>query len=63
MKSHLAELTVILKHETSRAWLVDHGGDDAVWVPKSQCELEPDANGKTHTLTCPQWLAEDKGLV
>lgn len=63
MKSDLIDLAVQLHHETGKAWLISDDGDreKAVWIPKSQAELETD--GKAHTLTCPEWLAQDKGLI
>ena len=62
-KSNLVDLTVVLKRETEKAWLLDHGGKAPAWVPKSQAELEPNQDGKTHTLTVEQWLAEEKEMV
>jgi len=61
--SNLVDVTVIVKRETEKAYLVDHGGKAPIWLPKSQIELEPNKDGKTHTLTCEQWLAEEKELV
>lgn len=63
MKSDLIDLAVQLHHETGKAWLVSDDGDreKAVWIPKSQAEIE--ADGKIHLLTCPEWLAQDKGLI
>lgn len=63
MKSDLADIDVQLHHETEKAWLVSSDGDreNAIWIPKSQAEIEP--KGKHHVLTCPEWLATDKGLI
>ena len=63
MKSNIIDVTVILKHETEKAWLLDHGRKELSWVPKSKAELEPNVDGKTHTLTLEQWLAEEKGMI
>lgn len=63
MKSDLADITVIVRRETDKAWLVDHGGREPCWLPKSQCEIEPNRDGRTSTLTMPQWLAEEKGII
>lgn len=62
-RSDLIDVAVQLHHETARAWLVSDDGekDNAVWIPKSQAELEPD--GKVHKLTLPEWLAAEKGLI
>lgn len=46
-------------HETEMAYLFDAGGKDAVWVPKSVCEWDPD--GKK--MTMKQWIAKDKELI
>lgn len=46
-----------LVHETDKAWLfrVEDSGD-AVWFPKSRCELTDTA------IWCPRWLAQQKGI-
>lgn len=63
MKSNLIDLSVILHHETAKAFLVSDDGDKdkAVWIAKSTCEIEP--KGKVWTLTLPEWVATQKGLV
>lgn len=48
-----------VEHETERAWLfyvTDLG--EAVWFPKSQCQLDADET----SILCPLWLAREKGL-
>lgn len=62
-KSDLIDVAVQLHHETEKAWLVSDDGDkkNAVWIPKSQAEIEP--KGKAHILTMPEWLAADKRLI
>lgn len=64
-KSDLVDLDVQKHHETDKAWLVSGSGDrdDAVWIAKSQAQLEPDYAGKCFVLTLPEWLATEKGLV
>lgn len=57
------DVTVELKHETEKAWLVSDGGKEAVWIAKSQGEIGKYSGKRTYTLTIPVWLAEDKGLV
>lgn len=61
MRSNLIDCAVQLHHETEKAWLVSDTGerDKAVWIPKSQAEFD-EADG---TLTLPEWLAKDKGLI
>lgn len=63
MKSNLVDVDVEIHHETDLAWLVSTDGDreKAAWVPKSQGEMYIDGTEKV--LTCPEWLAHDKGLI
>ena len=71
MKSDLVDLEVQVHHETNAARLVSTDGEreKAVWVPKSESEFEQDRSVKSlglirrGTLTLPEWLAIEKGLV
>lgn len=58
----LVDISVGLQHETEKAWLVDDG-KVKVWIPKSQGEIILNANKKTWTLTIPEWLAMETGLI
>lgn len=60
-ESDLIDLSVLFVRETDKAWCVDAGGKANVWLPKSQCELERGA--RIDTLTLPEWLAKEKGLL
>lgn len=62
MKSELVDIEVTIHAETDLAILVSDDGDkgNAVWLPKSQIEIEK--SGKTYVVTMPEWLADDKGL-
>ena len=40
-----------------------NGKEIWIWLPKSQIEVEKDSDGKTCTVTMPEWLAMDKGLI
>ncbi len=51
-----------IAYETDRAWLLDLGGDEKVWLPKSHCELEK-AEDDTNYALVPEWLAVEKGLI
>lgn len=65
MKSDLTDISVFVVHETQSAVLV-HDGDESkkVWLPKSQIEIERDSSKpRVATITLPEWLAIDKGLV
>lgn len=55
-----AELTA----HTDMAWMIDDG-DDAVWIPRSQCQCDSEnpEHGETYEFTLPEWLALEKGLI
>jgi len=70
VKSDLVDVVVQMHAETPRAVLVSDDGDKdkAVWVPLSQCEVSYHHSMKERgkgiaTLTMPEWLAKDRGLV
>lgn len=64
MKSDLIDLDMFIHAETAKAVLVSDDGDNdrAVWLPKSQVEVEI-IKGNQVTVTLPEWLAKDKGLL
>lgn len=64
--------TGTIKRVTEKAFLMDCGGDEAVWLPKSKVELDENflvdeldnGNiGETIDFMIPAWLAEEKGLM
>jgi hypothetical protein len=57
----LTDIVAKLRHETERAFLIFDGAH-AVWLPKSQCEIELGKN-MTCIVTLPEWLAREKGLI
>jgi hypothetical protein len=63
MRSNLIDVELNLHAETEKAVAVSDTGDskDVVWLPKSQIEL--DVHKDTITVTMPEWLAKDKGLI
>jgi RNase P/RNase MRP subunit p29 len=63
MKSNLYDFTARVIAETPKAVLIDHGGKEQVWLPKSLIEIEKNTDGKTVTITCEERLAEEKGIV
>jgi len=64
MKSDVIDLTVQKLHETEKAVLVTVDvPENGVWLAKSQIEIEPCATGGLFTVTLPEWLALDKGLI
>lgn len=44
--------------ETSSAWLLEID-EDRIWFPKSECSIDEDE----HTLTGPEWLLTEKGVL
>lgn len=62
----LADIEVTVMHETEKAWLLSPSGskEDAAWVPKSIGEMaDLDPRTKIGTVTLPEWMAIEKGLV
>lgn len=64
MKSTLIDIDVEVTARTEKAWLV-HTGDKekASWLPLSQIEISPSGFAGIETITLPEWLALDKGLI
>ena len=64
MRSNLIDIDVEVVHRTEKAVLVHTGNkDESVWIPLSQCEIEPSGFGGIETLTLPEPLALEKGLI
>lgn len=63
-KMKLIDLTMQMHHQTADAVLVSDDGNSkkAVWLPKSQVEIEI-VRGDIVEVTMPEWLAEEKGLI
>lgn len=64
------DIAVVVVHETPRAYLVadaDTDGSIEHWLPKSQTQIEwskaRTKRGRIATVTIPEWLAEEKGLM
>jgi len=64
-RSDLIDISCHMHHRTERAVLISDDGDSdsAVWVPLSQCEVETTSDPSIITVTLPEWLAVEKGLV
>jgi len=64
-KSDIIDIFMRVKHRTEKAVLVTDEKDegDEVWLPLSQIEIEMDDDPKYATISLPEWLALDKGLV
>ena len=64
MKSDVIDIDVQLLHETEKAVLVtDSVPEKGIWLPRSKIEIEETGIGGIHTVTLPEWLALDKGLI
>jgi hypothetical protein len=65
VKSNLIDILGFQHVETERAIRFSETGDDkdAVWLPKSQIEIEPGNKPGHTTVTMPEWLAKEKGLI
>ena len=61
-KSDLIDIVVLFRTETANAVLVNDL-KKLVWLPKSQIEIVKSKTDKTCTVTLPEWLAIEKGLV
>lgn len=64
MKSDIIDIDVAVEARTEKAVLV-HDGDknNAVWLPLSQIEISPTGIGGIETVSLPEWLALEKGLI
>lgn len=66
MRSDLVDLAVVVRRETPGAWGIEDATKPGsiIWLPKSQCEIDDIKQpSKCGTLTCPEWLAKEKGLI
>lgn len=64
MKSNIIDIDVEVTHRTEKAVLVHTGNkEEAVWLPLSQVEVSPSGFGGIETVTLPEWLAQEKGLI
>ena len=63
MKSDLVDIEVRVVYETVDAYLVDHGGNANVWLPKPVAEFYSEDGSFTGVVTLPEWLAKEKELI
>lgn len=61
----LIDVAMQVHVKTAKAVLASGDGDKnkAIWLPLSQIEMEPTKTPNVFTITMPQWLAEEKGLI
>lgn len=58
------ELVLTLEHTTPTAIRVGDGAARNVWLPRSQITFHPDQPKLgMATVTLPEWLAKDRGLI
>ena len=63
-KSNIIDIDVEVTARTEKAVLVHTGNkEEAAWLPLSQIEIEPSGVGGIETVTLPEWLALEKGLI
>jgi hypothetical protein len=64
MRSNIIDIDVEVTSRTEKAVLV-HTGDKggAVWLPLSQIEIQNSGFAGVETITLPEWLALEKGLI
>lgn len=64
MKSDIIDIKMQKHAETEKAILASDDGnkDHAVWLPKSQIEIEEEKDGYI-LVSLPEWLATEKKLV
>lgn len=64
MKSNLIDIDVEVTARTEKAVLAHTGiKEKAVWLPLSQIEIEKSGFDGIETVTLPEWLALEKGLI
>ena len=72
MKSDLIDIEVIYQHATERAVCVrEHETSPDIWIPLSLCEISPReqdlacglSRGRVATLTAPERVLAEKGLI
>lgn len=56
-RSDLVDIAGEVRAQTDKA-IQFYDGDRTVWLPRSQIELNDDG-----TVTMPEWLANEKGLI
>ena len=64
MKSDYVDLDVQVLHETKKATLVTLDvPENSVWLPKAKIELSETGIVGIMTVTLPEWLALERGLI
>jgi hypothetical protein len=64
MKSNIIDIDGAIEAQTTSA-VMFHTGDksEAVWLPRSQIEISETGFAGIVTISLPEWLALNKGLI
>jgi hypothetical protein len=63
-RSDIVDVQVVFLGETDNAFRVEDDEEHILWLPKSHVETTDDlVSGSVITVSMPEWLAEEKGLV
>lgn len=64
MKSDVIDIDGAIEAKTEKAVLFHTGNkEEAVWLPLSQIEVDETGISGIVTITLPEWLALEKGLI
>lgn len=66
MRSDLIDVDLYKIYERPTAILFKETDDEEaeeIWLPKSLIEVEPTSNKRIFTVTLPEYLAHEKGLI
>jgi hypothetical protein len=64
MRSNVVDIDGAIEARTQKAVLFHTGNkEEAAWLPLSQIEIAETGVGGIVTVTLPEWLALDKGLI
>ena len=64
MKSDIIDIDGAIEARTDKAVLFHTGNkEEAAWLPLSQIEVDETGIAGIVTVTLPEWLATDKGLI
>jgi len=64
VKSDIIDIDGAIEARTDKAVLFHTGNkEEAAWLPLSQIEVEETGIAGIVTVTLPEWLAADKGLI
>lgn len=64
MRSNVIDIDGAIEARSAKAVLFHTGNkEEAAWLPLSQIEVEETGIGGIVTVTLPEWLAQEKGLI